>query len=89
MKQFLLKIKEIELTFHLGNNNRRVQYNDKDFDLLLIRFSVDGNDMLFAIKAIDLPDSEFIHLVFDPLTNQVSWYPNSIESYVRDLTGMF
>lgn len=35
MKRYSLKIKEIELQLHEGNYNRRVQYNEKDFDILL------------------------------------------------------
>ena len=35
MKRYSLKIKEIELQLHDGNYNRRVQYNEKDFDILL------------------------------------------------------
>ncbi len=78
MKQFLLRVKEIDLTFHSGNNNRRVKYNDKDFDLLLIRFSVDSNDLLFAVKAVDLPDKDSIHLIYNPINHLVSWSPPNI-----------
>ena len=38
MKRYSLKIKEIELQLHDGNYNRRVQYNEKDFDILVISF---------------------------------------------------
>ena len=89
MKQFLLKVKEIDLTFHPGNNNRRVKYNEKDFDLLLIRFSVDGKDLLFAVKAEDLPDKDSIHLKYNPINHQVSWSPQYLDGCVKDLTGMF
>ena len=32
MKRYSLKIKEIELQLHDGNYNRRVQYNEKDYN---------------------------------------------------------
>ena len=38
MKRYSLKIKEIELQLHEGNYNRRVKYNEKDFDILVISF---------------------------------------------------
>ena len=38
MKRYSLKIKEIELQLHEGNYNRRVQYNEKDFDILVVSF---------------------------------------------------
>ncbi len=38
MKRYSLKIKEIELQLHDGNYKRRVQYNEKDFDILVISF---------------------------------------------------
>ena len=39
MKRYSLKIKEIELQLHDGNYNRRVQYNEKDFDILVVSFN--------------------------------------------------
>ena len=89
MKQFLLKIKEIDLVYHPGNNSRRVRYNDKDFDVLLIRFSVDNKEFLFAIKADHLPDTDSIHLVYNSLNHQVTWSPKSLDGNIKDLTGLF
>lgn len=89
MKQFLLKIKEIDLVYHPGNNNRRVRYNDKDFDVLLIRFSNDFKEFLFAIKADNLPDTDSIHLVYNPINHQVTWSPKSLDGYIKDVKGLF
>ena len=89
MKQFLLKIKEIDLVYHPGNNNRRVKYNEKTFDVLLIRFSDGFKDYLFAIKADHLPDTGSIHLVYEPITHQVRWSPKSLDGYIKDVTGLF
>ena len=61
MKRYSLKIKEIELQLHDGNYNRRVQYNEKDFDILVISFK-EKADLIrkFAISANCLPNSDSI-----------------------------
>ena len=88
MKQYSLKIKEIELHYHPGNNNRRVKYNDKDFDILMIRFSFEDKELLFAIRATELPDTDSIHLRYDPICKCVNWSPKALEKCMKDITGL-
>ena len=88
MKQYLLKVKEIELRYHPGNNNRRVKYNDKDFDILMIRFSFEDKELLFAIRAIELPDTDSIHLRYNPIGKSVNWSPKALEKCMKDITGL-
>ena len=82
MKRYSLKIKEIELQLH-GNYNRRVQYNEKDFDILVISFK-EKADLIrkFAISANCLPNSDSIHLIFDPNTRIVRFSPQEINTNI-------
>ena len=79
------KIKRVNLTFHEGNNNRRVWYYQKDFDVLVVSFTVDDNTRLFEISADHLPDNDSIHLKYDPFTKSISWSPQNIEQYVVEI----
>ena len=88
MKKIILKCKEIDLTYHPGNNNRRVKYNEKDFEILLIRFSIEDKELLYAIRATDLPDTDSIHLRYDPICQYVSFSPKDLEKHIRDVTGL-
>ena len=83
MKRYSLKIKEIELQLHDGNYNRRVRYNEKDFDILVISFK-EKADLIrkFAISANCLPNSDSIHLIFDPNTHKVSFSPQEINTNI-------
>ena len=83
MKRYSLKIKEIELQLHDGNYNRRVRYNEKDFDILVISFK-EKTDLIrkFAISANCLPNSDSIHLIFDPNTHKVSFSPQEINTNI-------
>lgn len=90
MKRYSLKIKEIELQLHEGNYNRRVKYNEKDFDILVISFK-EKADLIrkfaisirkFAISANCLPNSDSIHLIFDPNTHKVSFSPQEINTNI-------
>ena len=83
MKRYSLKIKEIELQLHDGNYNRRVQYNERDFDILVISFK-EKADLIrkFAISANCLPNSDSIHLIFDPNTHKVSFSPQKINTNI-------
>ena len=83
MKRYSLKIKEIELQLHDGNYNRRVRYNEKDFDILVISFK-EKTDLIrkFAISANCLPNSDPIHLIFDPNTHKVSFSPQEINTNI-------
>lgn len=82
MKRYSLKIKEIELQLH-GNYNRRVQYNEKDFDILVISFKEKADSIRkFAISAKCLPNSDSIHLIFDPNTRIVRFSPQEINTNI-------
>lgn len=83
MKCYSLKIKEIELQLHDGIYNRRVRYNEKDFDILVISFK-EKADLIrkFAISANRLPNSDSIHLIFDSNTHKVSFSPQEINTNI-------
>ncbi len=86
MKRYSLKIKEIELQLHEGNynrRNRRVKYNEKDFDILVISFKEKADSIRrFAISAKCLPNSDSIHLIFDPNTRIVRFSPQEINTNI-------
>ena len=83
MKRYSLKIKEIELQLHEGNYNRRVKYNEKDFDILVISFKEKADSIRkFAISATCLPNSDSIHLIFDPNTRIVRFSPQEINTNI-------
>ena len=83
MKCYSLKIKEIELQLHDGNYNRRVRYNEKDFDILVISFK-EKTDLIrkLSISANCLTISYSIHLIFDPNTYKVSFSPQEINTNI-------
>ena len=89
MKRYSLKIKEIELQLHEGNYNRRVQYNEKDFDILVISFK-EKADLIkkIAISANCLPNSDSIHLIFDPNTRIIRFSPQEINTYIISFDKM-
>lgn len=91
MKRYSLKIKEIELQLHDGNYNRRVKYNEKDFDILVISFKEKADSIRkFAISAKCLPNSDSIHLIFDPNTHKVSFSPQEINTnIINDVERLF
>lgn len=78
-----LEAKEIELTIHTGNYNRRVKYNEKDFDVLVISLGDDGHTRYFAIPASALPDNDSIHLIYAPVSKEVGWSPRSLQNVVE------
>ena len=83
MKRYSLKIKEIEIQLHEGNYNRRVKYNEKDFDILVISFKEKADSIRrFAISAKYLPNSDSIHLIFDPNTRIVRFSPQEINTNI-------
>ena len=79
------KIKRVNLTFHGVNNNRRVWYNQKDFDVLVVSFTVDDNTRLFEIPVDCLPNKDSIHLKYDPFSKSISWSPKNIGQYVVEI----
>ena len=89
MKRYSLKIKEIELQLHDGNYNRRVKYNETDFDILVISFK-EKADLIrkFAISVNCLPNSDSIHLIFDPNTRIVRFSPQEINTNIISFDKM-
>lgn len=75
----------MNLTYHEGNNNRRVKYNQKDFDVLVVSFTVDNNTRLFEIPVDCLPDKDSIHLKYDPTTNSITWSPQNIAPHIVEV----
>ena len=88
MKEYLLKLKEIQLTIHDCNYNRRVRYNTKDFDILLVRLTDKNGDRLFGIKSYYLPVKDSIHLKYNPLNCKVSWSPKSLDEHIEEMTKL-
>lgn len=87
MKRYTLNIKEIELKIHHGNYNRRVKYNKKDFDILVVSVLDDKVKRYFAIPVEILPSNDSIHLVYNPFTKEVQWSPR-IDNVI-EITNMF
>ncbi len=79
------KIKRVYLTYHGSNGNRRVRYNQKDFDVLEVSFTVDDKTRIFHIPAKNLPVTDSIHLKYDSLTKSISWSPKDILPYVVEV----
>lgn len=79
----VLDVKEIELTLHPGNYKRRVRYNEKNFDVLVVSFNDNGNVRYFAAPVKALPDNDSIHLKYDPLSKEVGWSPKSVHNVIE------
>lgn len=78
--------KTVNLTYHEGNNNRRVKYNDRNsFDVLVVNFDDGTRTRSFQIKSEYLTDKDSIHLKYDPITHIVSWAPLSVDEHVKEL----
>ena len=75
MKGYSVNIKEIELEIHQGNYIRRVKYNDKNFDILVVSIKNETDKRYFAMSASILPDKDSIHLIYDPLSKNIQWSP--------------
>ncbi len=78
-----LEVKEIELTIHPENYNRRVKYKEKDFDVLVVSLDDKGDIRYFAIPASALPDNDSIHLKYDPVSKKVGWSPQSLQNVIE------
>lgn len=48
----------MNITFHEGNTRRRVKYNQKDFDVLVVSFTLLNDTRLFEIPVECLPDKD-------------------------------
>ena len=73
-----------------GNTHRRVQYNEKDFDVLVVKVQDDRGIRYFAISAKKLPDnnSNSVHFDYDPATGRLQWSSVS-SSDVVDVTALY
>ena len=81
-------VKTVNLSYHedSGNTNRRVKYGDKNsFSRLVVSFSDGTTTKYFEVDAKDLPDTDSIHLKFNPATKSIAWSPKYIESKVKEL----
>ncbi|CUQ51714.1 hypothetical protein [Parabacteroides distasonis] len=75
MKRYSVNIKEIEIKIHQGNYRRRVKYDNKDFDLLVISIEDETEKRYFALSASILPDKDSIHINYDPISKNIQWSP--------------
>lgn len=78
-----LEAKEIELTIHAGNYNRRVRYKEKDFDVLVVSLDDNGHTRYFAIPVSALSDKDSIHLKYAPTSKEVSWSPKLLQNVIE------
>lgn len=75
MKRYSVNIKEIEIKIHQGNYRRRVKYDNKDFNLLVVSLKIETEKRYFALSASILPDNDSIHIIYDPLSKSIQWSP--------------
>lgn len=87
MKRYSVNIKEIELEIHPGNYRRRVRYNNKDFDFLVVSIKDETGKRYFTIPASILPDNDSIHVIYDPLSKNIHWTPQLNE--VVEVTKLY
>lgn len=80
-----MNTKIINLSIHDGNYRRRVRYNEKTFTNLVVNLTDDKGTRAFEISANSLPDSDSIHLLYEPVTGKVSWSPVSINSVAKEI----
>lgn len=88
MNSSMGNIKTVNLSYHeeSGNANRRVKYGDKNsFSRLVVSFSDGTTTRHFEFDASDLPDTDSIHLKFNPVTKSIAWSPKHIDSKVKEL----
>ena len=79
MKRYSVNIKEIELEIHQRNYRRRVKYDNKDFDILVVSIKNETDKRYFALSASILPDKDSIHLLHHPLSKNIQWSPQLSE----------
>lgn len=66
------------------NTHRRVNYNNIDFDVLVVTITDNGKTRYFAILAEDLPtDKGFIHFTYNS-PNDIRWSPKSLDNHVHE-----
>ena len=89
MKETTIKIKRIDLVMHEGNNNRRVNHGNTDFDILVVSLQDENGKRYFGISKKDLPETDSIHLKYSPSDRSVSWCLQEIISHVVELTNLY
>lgn len=71
---------------HESNYDRRVNYKDKkEFDLLVVNLNDGTDERSFQIESRYLPETDSIHLKYDPDSRDVSWSPKEIISHVIEV----
>lgn len=83
------EVKEIELEVHPTNYHRRVKYKQKDFDILVVSLQDEEEKRYFAIEVNYLPDTDSIHLIYDPSNRNVRWSPALLDNIVEDVTASY
>ena len=79
-------IKTVNLKIHEGKYNRRVRYNDRnEFEVLIVNLQDGLKERSFQIESKYLPDTDSIHLKYNPETREVSWSPREIISHVIEV----
>lgn len=89
MKETTIKIKRIDLEIHRGNYYRRVKHSNTDFDILVVSLQDENGKRYFGISKKDLPETNSIHLKYNPSDRSVSWSPQEIISHVVELTKFY
>lgn len=81
-----METKTRNLRIHEGNYHRRVKYdNRKEFDVLVINLQDGVKKRSFQVESKYLPETDSIHLKYNPETHEVSWSPKSIISHIEDI----
>ena len=88
-KEYTVKIKRVDLEIHEGNYNRRVNYGNIDFDILVVSLQEKNGKRYFGISKKDLPETDSIHLKYNPSDGTVSWSPKEIIPHVVELTKFY
>lgn len=88
-KEYTVKIKRVDLMIHEGNDNRRVNYGNIDFDILVVSLQDKNGKRYFGISKKDLPEKDSIHLTYNPSDGTVSWIPKEIIPHVVELTKFY
>lgn len=88
MKQYLVNVKQVDITYHPGNDNRRIKYNEKDFSLLVVSLMMFGKTSYYAIPASALPDTDSIHIKI-VMDDKLRWSPAYVNDVVVDVTGLY
>ena len=87
MEETNKKIKRVDLEIHEGNYNRRVKYGNVDFDILIVSLKDKNVIRYFCISKDFLPETDSVHLKYNPSNKSVSWSPQNIIPHVVELTN--